>query len=89
MNNRQAMDSQESGERIRLKHHQLVFSQYKGGGSWVRGKRGYGLVVGRRGKLILGFPLKFFLGEMSCWDDRPPKRGKDELESLGACHRSL
>ena len=26
------------------------------------------------------------LGEMSHWDDIPPKRGKDELEPLGACH---
>ena len=26
------------------------------------------------------------LGEMSYWDDIPPKRGKDELESLCACH---
>ena len=27
-----------------------------------------------------------FLGEISCWDDIPLKRGKDELEPLGACH---
>ena len=26
------------------------------------------------------------LGEMSYEDDIPSKRGKDELESLGACH---
>ena len=26
------------------------------------------------------------LGEMSYWDDILPKRGKDELEPLGACH---
>ena len=26
-------------------------------------------------------------GEMLCWDDIPPKRGKYEIESLGACHR--
>ena len=26
------------------------------------------------------------LGEMSCWDDMPPKRSKDDLEPLGACH---
>ena len=29
---------------------------------------------------------QILLGEMSCWDDMPPKRGKDELEPLGACH---
>ena len=46
--------------------------------SWVRGKRGHGLAVGRRKKPILG--------EMFCWDDVPPKKNKDELEPLGACH---
>ena len=30
------------------------------GGSWIRGKRGYGLEVGRREEPILGFPLKLF-----------------------------
>ena len=30
------------------------------GGSWVRGKRGHGLAVGRGKKPILGFLLKFF-----------------------------
>ena len=29
-------------------------------GPWVKGKKGYGLTVGRRGKLILGFSLKLF-----------------------------
>ena len=29
-------------------------------GPWVKGKKGYGLTVGRRGKLILGFLLKLF-----------------------------
>ena len=29
-------------------------------GPWVRGKRGYGLAVGRRGEPILGFLLKLF-----------------------------
>ena len=24
--------------------------------------------------------------KMSCWDDIPSKRSKDELEPLGACH---
>ena len=28
------------------------------------------------------------LGEMFCYDNIPPKRGKHELESLGACYRS-
>ena len=25
------------------------------------------------------------MGEMSCWDNMPPKRSKDELEPSGAC----
>ena len=31
-------------------------------------------------------PAQTFLEEMSCQDDIPPKRGKDELEPLSACH---
>ena len=54
------MDSHENGARTKLRHHPLVPSQYRGDGPWVRGKRGYGLAVGRRGKFILGFPLKLF-----------------------------
>ena len=60
VNTRQAMDSYRSGAHTRLKLHPLVPSQYKGGGPWVRGKRGYGLAVRRREKPILGFSLKFF-----------------------------
>ena len=26
------------------------------------------------------------MGEMSYWDDKPPKRSKDELKPSGACH---
>ena len=88
MNGRQALDSYRSGARIRLKYHPLVPSHYRHGGPWVRGKRGYGLVMGRRVKSILGFLLKALLREMSCWEDIPLKMGKDELESLGACHRN-
>ena len=40
------------------------------------------------GEAYSGVPAQALLGEMSCWDDISPKRGKDELESLGACHRS-
>ena len=54
------MDTHGSGARTRLRHHSLVPSQYKSGGPWVRGKRGYGLAVGRRRRLILGFSLKLF-----------------------------
>ena len=63
MNTRQAIDSYGSRAYTRLKHHQPISSQYKGGGPWVRGKRGYGLTIGRRRKPILGFPLKLFWGK--------------------------
>ena len=76
MNNKQAMDSHESGARIRLKHHSLVPSQYRGGGPWVKGKRGYGLAVGKRGKLILGFPLKLFWGKYPAEMTYHPKEEK-------------
>ena len=86
MSSRQAMDTHGSGARTRLRHHQLVPSQYKNGGLWVKGKRGYGSAVKRKGRAYSGVPAQNLLGEISCWDDIPPKRGKDELESLGACH---
>ena len=38
------------------------------------------------GKAYSRVLAQILLGEMSCWDDMPPKRGKDELEPLGACH---
>ena len=60
MNDRQTMDSHENGARTRLRHHLLVPSEYRCGGPWARGKKGYSLVVGRRRKSILGFSLKLF-----------------------------
>lgn len=39
-----------------------------------------------KGKAYSRIPAQSLLGEMSHWDDIPPKRGNDELESLGACH---
>ena len=63
MNAKKAMDSYGSGAHIRLKHHLLVPSQYKGGWPWVRGKRGCGLAVGKRGEPILEFSLKLFWGK--------------------------
>ena len=38
------------------------------------------------GKTYSGVSVQALLGEMSCWDDIPPKRSKDELKPLGACH---
>ena len=37
----------------RLRHYLHVPSQYKGGGPWVKSKKGCGLVVGRRGNVLL------------------------------------
>ena len=76
INSRQAMDSHGSGARTRLRHHPLIPSQYRRGRPWVRGKRGYGLAVGRRGEVYSGVHAQALLGEMSCWDDIPPKKGK-------------
>ena len=41
---------------------------------------------GEREKTYYGVLAQALLGKMSCWDDMPPKRSKDELESPGACH---
>ena len=41
-----------------------------------------------KGKAYFGVPAQTLSGEMSCWDDIPPKRDIDELESLSACYRS-
>ena len=38
------------------------------------------------GKTYSGVLAQTLLGEMSCWNDILPKRSKDELEPLGACH---
>ena len=70
------MDSHDSGARTRLSHHPLVPSQYKGSGPWIKGKREYDLVVGKRGKSILGFPLKLFWGKCPVRMTYHPKEGK-------------
>ena len=76
MNNRKAMDTHGSEARTRLRHHQLVPNQYRSGGPWVRGKKGYGLAVGRRGKPILGFSLKLFWGKYPFGMTYDPREGK-------------
>ena len=48
MSNGQTFDVHGSGARVKPKHYRLVPNPYRGGGSWVRGKKGYGLAVGRR-----------------------------------------
>ena len=57
------MDSYGSEAHTRLMHHLLVPNQYRGSEPWVRGKKGYGLAVERRGKPVLGFSLKLFWGK--------------------------
>jgi len=76
MNDRQAMDSYRSGAHTRLRHYPLLPNQYRGGGPWVRGKRGYGLAVVRKGKSILGFSLKLFWGRYPTRITYDPKEGK-------------
>ena len=43
------------------------------------------MVVERREKTYFAAPVQALLGGTSCWDDRPPKRGKVEGEPLDAC----
>jgi len=59
---RHALDSHGSGVRTRLRHHPLVPSQYRSNGPWVKGKRGYGLVVGRKGEVYSGVPVLALFG---------------------------
>ena len=44
--------------------------------------------VGRGEKIYFAATAQALLGGTSCWDDRPPKRGKFEGEPLGACLES-
>ena len=53
--------------------------------SWVRGKRAW-FGGEERGKTYFEFLAWALLGEVSYWDDIPPKRSKAELDPLGACH---
>ena len=38
------------------------------------------------GKTYSRVLAQILLEVMFCWDDLPPKRSKDEMEPLGACH---
>ena len=64
MSNGQAFDVHGSGARVRPRHYQPVPSQYRSGGSWVKGKRGYGLAVERRESLFWGSHLDSFEGDV-------------------------
>ena len=63
--------------------HQPIPSQYRKW--WVMGQRAWSS-GGEREKTYSGVLAQALLGEMSCWDDMPPKRNKDKLEPPGACH---
>ena len=41
-----------------------------------------------RKEVYSGVLAEAFFGEILCWDDISPKRGKYELGPLDACHRS-
>ena len=61
MSSRQAMDTHGSGVHTQdLGTTNLYPANTRSGGPWIKGKRGYGLAVGRKGEPILGFLLKFF-----------------------------
>jgi len=65
-----------SGARVRPRHYQPIPSQYRSGGSWVRGKRGYGLMVGRRENLFWGSHSYSFGGDVLLgWHTTRKKKG--------------
>ena len=70
------MDLYGSKAHIRLRHHPLVPNQYRCSRTWVRGKKGYGLAVGKKGKSIIGFPLKLFWGKCPAGMTYHPKERK-------------
>ena len=76
MGSRQILDTYGKKARVRPRHHQPVPSQYKDGevgGSEIQ-KAWFG---GReRGKIYFEGSDSGSFGEVSCWDDLLPKRGK-------------
>ena len=65
-----------NGAHARPRHYLLVHSQYKSGGSWVRGKRGYGLARGSRESPFWGFRLYSFGGDVLLgWHTTQKKEG--------------
>ena len=54
MSSGQVLDVHKTRACARPRHHQPVPSEYKSGGSWVRGKKGYDLAVERRENLLWG-----------------------------------
>ena len=75
MSSRQASDIHGNGALTRPRHHQPVPSQYRSGRSWVRGKRGYGLTMGRRESLFWGSHLNSFGEKCPAGMTYHPKEG--------------
>ena len=63
---------------MKPRHHRPVPSHYRMWWGYGSEGRGYGLVVGRREKTYFAAPAQALLGGTSCWDNKPPKRGKVE-----------
>ena len=86
MSSRQILDICGRKARTRPIPHQPIPSQYRT--RWDHGSevRGHGLVVGRGKRPIFEVPVRALLGEVSYWDDIPPKRSKTKLKPLGAYH---
>ena len=63
---------------MKPRHHQLVPSRY--GTWWGLGSEVRGMVWwwGEGRRPICAALVQALLGGTSCWDDRPPKRGKVE-----------
>ena len=89
MSGRQILDIHEGKARVRPKYHQPVSSQY--GTWWGHGSevRGYGLVVGKGEKTYFAVSTQALLGGMSCWDEKPPKRGKVERGTVRCMPRGI
>ena len=84
MSSRQALDIHGIEVRARPKYHQSMYLANAGVvGPWLEVREGMVWRWGE-GKTYFGVPAQIFLRVMSCWHDLPPKRSKDELESLGA-----
>ena len=64
MSSGKVFDVHGSRSCLKPKHYQPVPSQYNGGESWIRGKRGYGLAMERRESLFWGSWSDSFGGDV-------------------------
>ena len=76
MSSGQALVIHRTRARVRPIHHQPVPSQYRSGGSWVKGKWRYDLAVGRRGSLFWGSHSNSFGGNVLLgWHTTQKRKG--------------